>query len=74
MPITNFCNGGDVNVIAAELRLTKMRPTSFYKKHKFFMYDDFACFSALQIMNENYYHDQLVKIKTWVKYLMDPYH
>ena len=31
-PITKFCNGDDVNVIAAELRLTKTRPTSFDKK------------------------------------------
>ena len=32
-PITKFYNGDDVNVIAAELRLTKTRPTSFNKKH-----------------------------------------
>ena len=32
-PITKFYNSDDVNVIAAELRLTKMRPTSFYKQH-----------------------------------------
>ena len=32
-PITNFYNGNDVNVIAAELRLTQTRPSSFYKKH-----------------------------------------
>ena len=32
-PITKFYNSDDVNVIAAELRLTKTRPTSFYKKH-----------------------------------------
>ena len=31
-PIAKFCNGDDVNVIAAELRLTRMRPTSFNKK------------------------------------------
>ena len=31
--ITKFYNSDDVNVIAAELRLTKTRPTSFYKKH-----------------------------------------
>ena len=31
--ITKFYNGDDVNVFAAELRLTKTRPTSFYKKH-----------------------------------------
>ena len=31
--ITKFYNSDDVNVIAAELRLTKMRPTSFNKKH-----------------------------------------
>ena len=31
--ITKFYNGNDVKVIAAELRLTKMRPTSVYKKH-----------------------------------------
>ena len=30
--ITKFYNGDDVNVIAAELRLTQMRPTSFNKK------------------------------------------
>ena len=32
--ITKFYNSGDVNVVAAELRLTKMRPSSFifYKK------------------------------------------
>ena len=33
-PITKFYNSDDVNVIAAELRLTKTRPTSFCKKHK----------------------------------------
>ena len=32
-PIAKFYYGDDVNVIAAELRLTKMRATSFYKKH-----------------------------------------
>ena len=32
-PITKFYNSDDVNVIAAELRLTKTRPTSFYKRH-----------------------------------------
>ena len=32
-PITKFYNSDDVNVIAAELRLTKTRPTSFNKKH-----------------------------------------
>ena len=32
-PITKFYNSDDVNVIAAELRLTKTRLTSFYKKH-----------------------------------------
>ena len=32
-PITKFYNSDDVNVIAEELRLTKTRPTSFYKKH-----------------------------------------
>ena len=31
--ITKFYNGNDVKVIAAELRLTKMRPTSVYEKH-----------------------------------------
>ena len=31
--ITKFYNGDDVNMIAAELRLTKTRPTSFCKKH-----------------------------------------
>ena len=32
-PINKFYNSAGVNVIVAELRLTKMRPTSFYKKH-----------------------------------------
>ena len=32
-PITKFYNSDYVNVIAAELRVTKTRPTSFYKKH-----------------------------------------
>ena len=32
-PITKFYNTDDVNVIAAELRLTETRPTYFYKKH-----------------------------------------
>ena len=31
-PITKFYNGNGVNVIEAEFRLTKTRPT-FYKKH-----------------------------------------
>ena len=30
--ITKFYNSDDVNVIAAELRHPKTRPTSFYKK------------------------------------------
>ena len=30
-PITKFYNSDDVNVIVAELRLTKERPTSFHK-------------------------------------------
>ena len=32
-PITKFCKSDDVNVIAAELPLTKTRPNSFYKRH-----------------------------------------
>ena len=32
-PITKFYNGNDINVIAAELQLTKTRPTLFKKKH-----------------------------------------
>ena len=32
-PITKIYNGDDVNVITAELRLTKTRPTSFNKKY-----------------------------------------
>ena len=32
-PITKFYNSDNVNVIAAELRLTKTRPTSLYKRH-----------------------------------------
>ena len=32
-PITKFYNSDDVNVIAAELWLTKTRPTSLYKRH-----------------------------------------
>ena len=31
-PITTLYNRDDVNVIAVELRLTKTRQTSFYKK------------------------------------------
>ena len=31
--ITKTYNSDDVNVIATELRFTKTRPTSFYKKH-----------------------------------------
>ena len=31
--ITKFYNSDDLNVIAAELRLTKTRSTSFNKKH-----------------------------------------
>ena len=34
-PITKFYNSDDVNVIAAELRLTKTRPTSLYKRQSF---------------------------------------
>ena len=33
-PITEFYNGDDINVIAAKLRLTKPRPTSFRKEHQ----------------------------------------
>ena len=32
-PTTQFYNGDGVNAIAAELRLTKMRSNSFYKKY-----------------------------------------
>ena len=32
-PITKFYNSDDVNVIAAELRVTKTRPASLYKRH-----------------------------------------
>ena len=32
-PITKFYNSDDVNVIAAKLRLTKTRSTSFHKIH-----------------------------------------
>ena len=32
--ITNVYSGDDVNVITAELALTKTRSTYFYKKHK----------------------------------------
>ena len=32
-PITKFCNGDDVNVIAAEMRLSQTRQTSFNTKH-----------------------------------------
>ena len=34
-PITKFYNSGDVNVIAAELRLTKRRTTSLYNRKSF---------------------------------------
>ena len=33
--VPKFCNSDHVNVIAVELRLTKTRPTSFYKKQSF---------------------------------------
>ena len=42
-PITKFYNGDDVNVIAAELRLTKTRPTSFDKKQSFARNNDNRC-------------------------------
>ena len=32
-PITKFYNDDNVNMIAADLRPIKTRPTSFYKKH-----------------------------------------
>ena len=38
------------------------------------MYEDFARFSVLQIMYENYYDEQLTKIGTCVKYSIDAYH
>ena len=31
-PVTKFYNSNNINAIAAELRRTKTRPTSFYKK------------------------------------------
>ena len=34
-PVTKFDNGDDANVIAAEFRLTKTRPTSLYEKQSF---------------------------------------
>ena len=33
-PTTKVYNGNDINVIAAELRLTKTRPSSLYKNQK----------------------------------------
>ena len=42
-PITKFYNGDDVDVIAEELRLTKTRPTSFYKKQCFARNNDNRC-------------------------------
>ena len=33
-PIIKFYNSDDINVVAAELRLTKTRPTSLYKRHR----------------------------------------
>ena len=41
--ITKFYNGDDVNMIAAELHLTKTRPTSFYKKQSFARNNDNRC-------------------------------
>ena len=38
------------------------------------MYDDYTHFSVLQIMYENYYYEQLAKIISRVKYLIDAYH
>ena len=38
------------------------------------MYNDFTQFSIVQTMYENYYHEQLAKISTFVKYLTDAYH
>ena len=32
-PSTKYYKGDNVNVIVTEVRLTKMRPTSFHKKH-----------------------------------------
>ena len=37
-------------------------------------YDDFTRFTVLQIMYKNYYHEQLAKIRTCVKYSIDAYH
>ena len=37
-PITKFYKSDVVNVIGAELQLTKMRPNSFYKKHNLLLY------------------------------------
>ena len=36
--ITKFYKSGDEKVIAAESRLSKTRPTSFYKKYYPFIY------------------------------------
>ena len=36
-PFTKFYNGNDVNVIAAELRLTKTRPLFFMRNIIFYM-------------------------------------
>ena len=38
------------------------------------MYNDFTHLSVLQIMYENYYYEQLVKIITFVKYSIDAFH
>ena len=37
------------------------------------MFDDFTLVSILVIMYEHYYHEQLAKISTCVKYLTDGY-
>ena len=41
--ITKFYNDDDVNMIAAELRLTKMRSIPFYKKQSFIRNSDNRC-------------------------------
>ena len=47
--VPKFCNSDDVNVIAVELRLTKTRPTSFYKKQSFTRKNANRCRQGLEI-------------------------
>lgn len=65
------------NTISRCVWYVPMRMWGLADSFKYFkiIYDDFTCFCVLQIMHENYYYyEKLIKIRTFVKYLIDAFY